>query len=127
MAKDTRRCGRCKGSGTVDLGGQGGFNLASCRNCWGTGTVLIGEARRRAVAAYTRRCELVRVLRVRAEQLGHDTAYAVQDGRDHLETHAPERHARLLDSVEAGRLDAVIAALVEYAAANVYTETGDAR
>jgi hypothetical protein len=116
----TGKCRRCSATGSVDLGGG---NLVTCRNCGGCGRVLVGEARREAIAAYRRRCDLIRVLNTAAEQLGRDTADAVQAGRDHLETHAPDRHARLLDSVEQGRTDAVVAALVGYAAANVYART----
>ncbi len=116
----TRQCGKCHGTGF--LAHHMHVQVGKCFACDGTGTVTVLTAAERAAAerTYARRCTLVRSLSDRAREIGRDAYHDAHAAWDHLETNAPERFARLLDSVEQGRTDQAIACLRKYAAEHLY-------
>ena len=117
-AAPTRKCRRCAGTGMTGFGHvEGGV----CFGCKGEGVVArdmrTPEQKRAEMTGFVRRNALVAALNDYATQtfgVGSDEACFTAWGRDHLEQADPTRHAKLLDSVEAGRLESVIAALVTY-------------
>lgn len=115
-----RRCERCAGTGFIRTYMH--VLAGICHGCNGTGRITVYTAAEKAAmaTAFTRRNALIRALNNRATELGRDCAYEVADGRDHLETHVPDRHALMLDAIENGRTDDVITCLRAYAQANVY-------
>jgi hypothetical protein len=111
-ATRTRKCTRCQDSNGVPtgivLGGE-------CFQCRGAGNVTREVVTADAKAAGRRRAQAVATLRAATAALPNRTRCTLMDSRSHLEETAPERHARLVESVLAGRTDAVIAALTAYA------------
>lgn len=107
----TRTCPRCSGTGEKFHG--------RCFRCHGVGTVELADRTPKIDPAIgKRRYRLILVLRERAMQLdGHANGtieFESSLGRDLLETREPERHARALTSIEQGRTDDVIRALITY-------------
>ena len=92
-----------------------------CFGCEGNGVVPVDtrtpEQKRADKATFIRRNELVQKLNAYARDtygIGTDQECFTAWGRDMLEQADPIRHAKLLDSVEQGRYEAVIAGLMGY-------------
>lgn len=107
----TRACPRCCGTGEKFHG--------MCFLCKGIGTI---DLTRRSVKVDPllgeRRYQLILALREHAMELdGYPNGPIAAEsawGRDLLESREPERHAHALTSIEQGRTDDVIHALVAY-------------
>lgn len=117
-APRTRKCRRCDGTGMTFFGHvEGGI----CFGCQGEGVVAVDtrtpEQKRADMAAFVRRNALVKLLNDYARTtygVGSDQECFTAWGRDMLEQADPIRHAKLLDSIEQGRYEAVIAGLATY-------------
>lgn len=117
-----RPCRRCNGTGT--------FHITSgpvdCRNCLGTGKVPSTPDQRRINAENARRARLIRVMNARIlERAGNrnsDLDFAVYQGYGLLDANERHRMGALFDSLEAGRVDEVIDALVAYRNQHIKTE-----
>lgn len=114
---NTRRCSRCRGTGMWRP-------LKVCLRCNGTGeTVIVTTAERAAAKAASDRryAALLQVQAGAAKRDGHrngSVAYDANWGFRLLEEREPQRFAACLASIEAGRLDHVIDALIAYLHAN---------
>jgi hypothetical protein len=106
----TRDCKRCNGTGFY---GDRGI----CGLCGGNGTrthTRLTAAEKAERANLERRISAAhQTLRHAAKPLGL-FRYQVESAFIHLQMHAPERFAKLLDSVEAGRVADTARALVAY-------------
>lgn len=109
-----RKCRRCKGTGIFQtLNGP-----VTCASCLGRGKVPSARDQRRLNAEGARRSCLLKAMYKRAEERdGHrngDIDFKVGQGYGQLEQNEPHRLDALFDSLEAGRIDDVIDALVAY-------------
>lgn len=111
--KGARRCRRCNGTGEFSR------THGMCFNCQGAGfTYPTSKTTPRHGISGERRTATINAIRTRATELdGHrngpietETSWA----RSLLEDNEPDRFARLVTSIEAGRVDDVIAALRTY-------------
>lgn len=118
-----RKCRRCKGTGVFHIWS----GPVDCRNCSGTGQVPSVRDRRRIQAADRNIYRLIKVMRERAEERD-----GCRNGRIEFESHQGfglleqnERHRlpALFRSLEAGRVDDVIDALIAYRNAHVVKES----
>ncbi len=113
----TRKCGRCRGTGMWRP-------LKVCLRCDGTGEIAIVSAADRAAAKAVADRRYAALLKIQARAAERDecrngsVAGETTWGFNLLEEREPERFATCLDSIEAGRLDSVIDALVAYFHAN---------
>lgn len=105
----TRTCTRCQDANGVPTGIVHG---GECFLCRGTGSYTRETVDAATRAAGRRRAEAIGILRAAG------ISYRATTARIHLEETAPERHARLVDSVLAGRVADVLAALTAYADQN---------
>lgn len=108
----TRKCTRCQDSTGTPTGIVCG---GECFLCHGNGTVTREVVTAEAKAAGARRAQAIQILRTATAALPNRTRCTLMDSRSHLEETAPDRHARLIESVLAGRTEAVVAALAAYA------------
>ncbi|MCX4596064.1 hypothetical protein OG819_42385 [Streptomyces sp. NBC_01549] len=118
----TIKCRRCSGTGVYTgwtVAGRGG----ECFGCDGTGSKLITRytaAEKAAIQERTqRRSRSLKLISSRGRELGTaakdaELMWDAEYGFAALEDREPDRFAVMLDAVEAGRLDAVIHALVAY-------------
>ena len=117
----TIRCRRCGGTGAYEgmtAAGRGGV----CFGCMGSGrkTVIRYTAEEKAaMQQFTARVASAREqVKARSRELGgrrnSDLEWSASYGFGRLRDEEPERFERMLASVEAGRLDAVIHHLAAY-------------
>lgn len=109
--KGSRRCRRC--------GGSGQFSHGQCFNCLGAGfTTPQPKATPRHTISPSRRAATITAIRTRATELdgfrNGPTETETSWARSLLEDNEPSRFERLVISVEAGRIDDVISALIGY-------------
>jgi hypothetical protein len=117
-----RPCRRCNGTGI--------FHITSgpvpCASCTGTGNVPSVRDERRLNAESARRSRLLKAMNERiAERAGHrnsDLDFEVYQGYGLLDQNERHRMGALFDSLEAGRVDEVIDALVAYRSQHIKTE-----
>lgn len=102
----TRRCTRCQDGNGIPTGTVLG---GTCFLCNGSGTIA-----RHAVSAADRAAGRERLTAINALRDAGITRRAAA-ARAELEEMAPERHAKMISSVLAGRVSAVIAGLLIYA------------
>lgn len=118
-----RPCRRCKGTGTFHVS----TGPVSCAQCWGTGKVSSPRDRRRINEAATRRYALLKAMYARAEERDGrrcgDVDFHTHQGYSLLEQHEQHRLDALFASLEAGRIDAVIDALIAYRNAHANKES----
>lgn len=117
-----KTCGRCSGTGLF-------FDRGFCFNCWGAKTVTVTvytpaeRADRKRYA--TRRIAAVYAIKDMAARIDTERGCNPADveglfrdwsmwGFGRLETDEPERFAKMLDSIDAGRLYDVTIALADY-------------
>lgn len=109
-----RPCRRCKGTGIFHIWS----GPIDCRNCGGTGKIPSVRDSRRLGEASDRRNRLVKAMYARAEERdgrrNGSTHSKTRQGQSLLEQDEPHRLPALLDSLEAGRVDEVIDALIAY-------------
>jgi len=122
----TRTCRRCQGKGILDCYYFNDFGI--CRLCGGQGVTPAYTKEQKA--ALTRQADLERefAAHLHANRLDR-VSYTYPDGtemrtyvrsivrvaQEHLRDNAPARYELLLTSLERGRTEAVITALVAYA------------
>lgn len=108
---------RCKGTGGFELANG---NVVPCASCCGRGFLIIYTAAEKAErkAAWDRRYATLDIIKRRAAEIseGEPRGFAdvVRQGFGMLADREPERLERLYASLDAGRLDDVIRALVAY-------------
>jgi hypothetical protein len=122
----TKTCGRCSGKGVIG-------NLGWCFDCDGARVVTVTRytAAEKADmrARGERRIAALEAVRAGAKRIDTDRGTSIIDpagllhdwsrwGFDRLESTEPERFAKMLDSIDAGRLYEVIIALADYAKAH---------
>ncbi|MGY0062793.1 hypothetical protein ACWY4P_40710 [Streptomyces sp. LZ34] len=109
-----RPCRRCNGTGLYPTVSGPDY----CFSCAGTGKVPSPRDQRRIRAEDARRHRLLKAMYARAEERdGHrcgDIEFQTGQGFGVLEQKEPHRLDALFDSLEAGRIDDVIDALVAY-------------
>lgn len=115
-----KKCGRCRGTGIysqyvarVHAGAPGG-----CLQCDGEGRFRISTpeeiaAEKVARSAAVRRSGALDQINLALADLD-DIRVTAMNGRERLERCEPERFAKMIESVHAGRLEDVITALVSY-------------
>ena len=109
--KTYRKCTRCHGSGYWADRGE-------CFGCNGTGArahISYTAAERSEQRARTQRTMAAFDL-IKATALRHfpQDRHDAMDGAIRLRDTAPERFAKMLDSIDAGRIMAVVAALIDF-------------
>lgn len=113
MPVTTRKCTRCQDADGNPTGIVAG---GECFLCHGNGEVTREVVTAEAKAAGKRRAAAVDILRMATQDMPTRARVTLLDARSLLEDTEPERHARLIDSVLAGRTLAVLEALAVYAA-----------
>jgi hypothetical protein len=115
-----KRCGRCGGSGFW-------FDRGLCFNCRGAGqvTVTVRTAEEKAASKTlferaTRAYQTVRETAAalyEAGKMDYEAAWYAEHGVNELREREPERYAKMLDSLDAGRIEETVIALSVYCAA----------
>lgn len=110
-----KKCGRCNGTGF--------FSRGFCFRCQGATTVTItrytaAEKAERARYAARHAAAYDAIVRTRHTWLAPQDRVHLYGAFDLLEMRDPDRFAKMLDSLDAGRLHDVINALVAYYNAN---------
>jgi hypothetical protein len=109
-ATRTRKCTRCQDANGIPTGIVRG---GECFLCGGHGHYTREIVTAEAKQAGRRRAAAIEALRQDARY-----GWREQQARIDLEERTPERHAKLIESVMAGRVDAVVSGLVAYAKEN---------
>jgi hypothetical protein len=109
----TRKCTRCQDATGTPTGVVAG---GECFLCRGEGEYTREVVTAEAKAAGARRAAAVDILRMATQDMPNRARITLLDARSLLEDTEPERHARLVDSVLAGRTLAVLESLAVYAA-----------
>lgn len=118
-----RPCRRCNATGTFHLPN----GPVQCRNCTGTGKVPSARDRRRIREADENYYRLIRLMYARAKERdgrrNGDIDFKCHQGFGLLEQNEKHRLPALFRSLESGRVDDVIDALIAYRNAHTKTET----
>lgn len=121
-----KKCGRCGGTGIFSERCGGCFNCGGNRSVPGTGrvTVYVYTAEEKAASKLhfersTRARQIVRetakALYV-ADQMTAEAGWYAEQGVSELREREPERFAKMLDALEAGRIEDTVIALSQFCA-----------
>lgn len=118
MRSYEKKCGRCGGTGIYSQTHGGCFNCGGNRATPGSGrvTVIVYTKEEKASQKLTwdRTLTARRLIEDCAKARHHEDRFYAHHGVSELMTREPERFARLLDSIDAGRVADVTEALISY-------------